>query len=470
MTTESTAPTAPAGPAEAGSLSTSAAAVTIIGLAAGFVMSIVDTTVINVAGPEIQRRLGVTLPGLTWVVDGYTLAFASLLLLAGSLATRFGAKGVYLKGIALFVLASALCAMAPGGGVLVAGRLLQGVGAALCMPSSLALLTNSFPQPEQRARMVGLWSSIISGAAAVGPVIGGVLVSTIGWRSIFLLNLPVGAVGFLMARRHIAPIAPRRFRPALAGHGLSMACLAALCFAVIEGPVFGWSSAPILAAVAVAVLGGALFVLEERRAPEPVLPRELFRMPRVNAANGISFLLNFGLFGVIFMFGLFIQNARGAGPLMAGLQMLPLWGLFVVGNLVFTRITAKAGTRLPMITGLSVAGVASLALATVSASTPYWLLAVLIGIDSLCIGVTVPAMTASLMEAAGQEYASAAGSTLNATRQVGTLLGVAVVGVVLNVAGSWYRAAAVTFLIAACCYLASALLAWTSTRAHRTGR
>ncbi|MEV5534837.1 MFS transporter [Streptomyces prunicolor] len=469
MATESTTPTVTAASAPT-ALSPSAAAVTIISLAAGFVMSIVDTTVINIAGPEIQARLGVTLSGLTWVVDGYTLAFAALLLLAGSLAGRFGAKSVYLRGIALFVVASALCGAAPSSGVLIAGRLLQGMGAALCMPSSLALLTNSFPDPKQRARMVGVWASIISGAAALGPVLGGVLVGTIGWRSIFLLNIPIGIVGFVLSRRHIAAIPPRVFKPALLGHGLSIVWLAALCFAVIEGPVYGWSSAPILVAVAVAVLGAVLFVVEERTAAAPVLPRELLRKPRVNATNGISFLLNFGLFGVIFMFGLFIQKARGAGPLMAGLQMLPLWGLFVVGNILFTKITSKAGTRWPMVVGLGVAGVVSLGLATISADTPYWVLAVLIGIDSLCIGVTVPAMTASLMEAAGQEYASAAGSTLNATRQVGTLLGVAVVGAVLNVAGDWYTAASVTFVVAACCYLASTLLAWASTRPQRTDR
>ena len=469
MATESTTPTVTAASAPT-ALSPSAAAVTIISLAAGFVMSIVDTTVINIAGPEIQARLGVTLSGLTWVVDGYTLAFAALLLLAGSLAGRFGAKSVYLRGIALFVVASALCGAAPSSGVLIAGRLLQGMGAALCMPSSLALLTNSFPDPKQRARMVGVWASIISGAAALGPVLGGVLVGTIGWRSIFLLNIPIGIVGFVLSRRHIAAIPPRVFKPALLGHGLSIVWLAALCFAVIEGPVYGWSSAPILAAVAVAVLGAVLFVVEERTAAGPVLPRALLRKPRVNATNGISFLLNFGLFGVIFMFGLFIQKARGAGPLMAGLQMLPLWGLFVVGNILFTKITSKAGTRWPMVAGLGVAGVVSLGLATISADTPYWVLAVLIGIDSLCIGVTVPAMTASLMEAAGQEYASAAGSTLNATRQVGTLLGVAQVGAVLNVAGDWYTAASVTFVVAACCYLASTLLAWASTRPQRTDR
>lgn len=457
MTTEQTQQSTVSAPA---TFQGGAAGLRIAGLAAGFVMSIVDTTVINVAGPEIQRRVGVSLAGLTWVVDGYTLSFAALLLLAGSLANRFGAKSVYLTGITIFVAASLLCGVAPNGAILITGRLVQGVGAALCMPSSLALLTNTFTDPKQRAKMVGVWASTISAAAAMGPVLGGVLVGTIGWRSIFLLNLPIGLVGFVMTKRLIPAVPGRVFKPALAGHALAIVFLGALCFALIEGPDLGWGSGTILGAFAVALIGLVLFVLAERRSAEPILPGALFRQPRISATNAISFLLNFGLMGVIFMFGLFIQNARGADPLTAGLQMLPLWGVFVVGNILFTKISGRSGTRWPMIAGLAGAGVASLVLTQVSPGMPYWLLAVLIGFCSLCIGVTVPAMTASLMQAAGPQYANTASSTLNATRQVGTLIGVAVVGIVLGTTHDWYVAAAGSFLITAICYLASATLAW----------
>jgi DHA2 family methylenomycin A resistance protein-like MFS transporter len=461
MTIDQSSKTTEAPPAVLGK---AASGLRITGLAAGFVMSIVDTTVINVAGPEVQRQLDLSLAGLTWVVDGYTLTFASLLLLAGSLANRFGAKTVFLTGVTVFVLASVLCGAAPNGTALIIGRLIQGAGAALSIPSSLGLLAHTFPDPKQRAKTVGIWSSISAGSAAVGPLLGGVLVGTIGWRSIFYLNIPIGIIGLLLTIRLIDRVPGRTFKPALAGHVLSIVCLAGLCFGLIEGSSYGWTSVPILGSFAVAVAAALLFLRAESRAPEPILPRGLFRNPRVSAANGISFLLNVGLFGVIFMFGLFIQNARGAEPLEAGLQMLPLWGFFVVGNLTFARITGKAGTRWPMVIGLAGAAIASLALTTISEAMPYWVLAVIIALSSLCIGVTVPAMTASLMEAVGPSHANTAGSTLNATRQIGTLIGVAIVGVVLHGSTDWYRGATISFLIAGLCYLASSFLAWRYAR------
>jgi MFS transporter, DHA2 family, methylenomycin A resistance protein len=440
----------------------------LMALAAGFVMAIVDTTVINVAGADIQDRLDLSLSGLTWVVDGYTLTFASLLLLAGSLANRYGAKSVYLTGTTMFVVASMCCGLATSGTMLVVGRLIQGIGAAACMPSSLALLTSAFPDPKQRAKMVGLWSSIISTSAAIGPVIGGVLVGTLGWRSIFLLNLPIGLLGFFMTYRLIDAVPGRVFKPTLVGHALSIGCLASLCFVLIDGRTYGWTSAPIVTAFVFALVTAVLFLRQERTSADPILPGALFRRARFSALNGVSFLLNFGLFGVVFMFGLFIQNARGASPIMAGLQMLPLWGVFVVGNLIFTRISGRWGTRLPMIVSLAIAAVATITLTTISAQTPYWLIGTLIAISSVSIGVTVPAMTTSLMESAGKENANVAGSTLNATRQVGTLMGVAVTGVVLSAMSDWYDSAATSFLIAAACYLGASLLAWRFTRVAPT--
>jgi MFS transporter, DHA2 family, methylenomycin A resistance protein len=442
----------------------SGAGIRLLALAAGFVMSIVDTTVINIAGADIQRRLDLSLAGLTWVVDGYTLTFASLLLLAGAMANRYGAKTIYLVGTAVFVAASACCGLATSGTVLIVGRLLQGIGAAACMPSSLALLANSFPNPQQRARMVGLWSSIISASAAVGPVIGGLLVGSVGWRGIFLLNLPIGLFGLGLTAKLIKPIPGRENRPALFNHVLTIAFLAMASFVLINGHSYGWASTPILVVGAMAAASLVVFLYQERRVVEPVLPGALFRRARFSATNGISFLLNFGLFGMIYMLGLFFQNGRGAGPIAAGFQMLPLWGVFVVGNLLFTRITGRAGTRQPLMVGLAVAGFAAIALTAVSESTPYWVLGVLMAVTSLGVGVAVPAMTTSLVEAAGRENANVAGATLNATRQIGTLMGVAVVGLVMSASAGWYRSASISFLIAAGCFLVSSALAWRFVR------
>lgn len=433
-------------------------------LAAGFVMSIVDTTVINVAGNSIRLNLRLGVGQLTWAVDGYTLSFASLLLLAGSLATRFGAKRVYQIGILVFIGASLWCGLSPDGASLVAGRLVQGVGAALCMPSSLGLLAATFPDARQRAKMIGLWSSIISGSAALGPVLGGILVTTLGWRSIFMLNVPVGLIGLVMTAKVIRPVEPRPARFALAGHALSICCLAALCFVLIEGGSLGWSSPAIIAAIVASVALGIAYYVEQGHAAEPILPRSLFRNAPFSAANGVSFLLNFGQFGMIYMFGLFLQMTRGSSPLAAGFELLPVFGVFIVGNLVFTKVGSKVGNRLPMYASMAVSAAAILVLVSVTARTPFWLLGLMVGISSLGVGVAVPAMTSSLMEAAGPANANAGGATLNATRQIGTMMGVAVIGNLLSSSADWFSVAATSFLITGVCYALCSFLAWRFIR------
>jgi MFS transporter, DHA2 family, methylenomycin A resistance protein len=437
----------------------------LVALAAGFVMAAVDTTVVNVAGRTLQQKLGLGLSELTWVVDGYTLAFAALLLLAGSLADRYGAKRLYLAGMAVFVLASLGCSLAPDGTLLVAARLVQGAGAALFMPSSLTLFTVAFPDPARRARMVALWSAIVSGSMAFGPVIGGLLVDSFGWRSIFLVNLPVGVLGLLLAARVVPGLAGRPARFAWAGHAMGLGMLGLLCFTLIEGSVLGWASAAILASAAGTLLLAALFVRNLRTSRRPVLPVSLFASSRFSAANAVGFLVNAGVYGELYLLGLFLQSARGDSPLLAGVEMLPVTGVFVLGNLLFARLTGRFGVRRPLLAGLLVAAVAMLSLTTVSASMPYPVMAALLVVANLGVGVAVPAMVAALVEAAGVEHANAGAATMNANRQVGTLVGVALTGIVLlAMNGHWYAAASVDFGVSSLTYLAAAGLAWRFLR------
>ena len=433
----------------------------LLALAAGFVMAAVDATVVNVAGKTLEQRLHLGLSQLTWVVDGYTLTFAALLLLAGSLADRFGAKRLYLSGMALFVVASLACALAPSGGALVGARLVQGAGAALFMPSSLTLLTASFPDPARRARMVALWSAIVSGSMALGPLIGGVLVDTLGWRSIFLLNLPIGAVGLLLAARVVPALPGRPARFAWTGHALGVGMLALLCFTLIQGTELGWGSAPILAAAAGTLLLAVLFVRHVSGSDHPVLPASLFRTPAFTAANAIGFLVNAGVYGGSYLLGLFLQTARGASPLRAGIEMLPVTGVFVLGNLLFARIVGRTGVRGPLLTGLAVAAAAMLSLVTVDPAMPYAVLATVLAVGNLGVGVAVPAMVAALVATAGPANANAGAATMNANRQVGTLVGVALTGIVLSAAhGHWYTAAAVGYAFTGAGFLLATVLTW----------
>ncbi|MGW0858526.1 MFS transporter [Streptomyces sp. NPDC002690] len=429
-------------------------------LATGFIMAALDVTVVNVAGAAIQEDLHASLSELTWIVDGYVLVFGSFLLLGGGLANRLGAKNVYLWGMAVFFVASLGCALAPNAAVLVGARLVQGVGAALFMPSSLSLLVLSFPEKRERTRMLGLWSAIVATSAGLGPSAGGLLVSAFGWQSIFFLNLPIGIVGILLTRRCIAEADVHRVRLAVPGHLLWIAALAALSFALIEGPRLGWDAGAPLAAYAVLVVAGGALVARERRAENLVMPWGLFRRPSFTGANLVGFLFNFALYGSMFMLALYLQHARGAGPLQAGLELLPMTVWFPLANLVYARISARFSNGTLLTVFLLVAGIASLTMTTVDSSTPYWVVAVAVGVANIGAGVISPGMTAALVDSAGPENANVAGSVLNANRQIGTLVGIAAMSVVLGTVADWGTGPAVCFLLVGLAYLAAAVSAW----------
>jgi MFS transporter, DHA2 family, methylenomycin A resistance protein len=429
-------------------------------LAAGFVMAVLDVTIVNVAGATIQEHLHASLAELTWIVDGYVLVFCSMLMLAGGLANRIGAKTMYQWGMAIFFIASLGCALAPSGAFLIAARLVQGAGAALFMPSSLSLLVFSFPEKRQRTRMLGLWSAIVATAAGLGPTVGGLLVTSFGWRSIFFLNLPIGIIGILMARRYIAPSAGRPIKLAVPGHAMWIVALAAMSFALIEGPQLGWGAGRVLFAFAVLLVAAGALVARERHASNLVMPWNLFRRPNFTGANMVGFCFNFALYGSMFMLSLYLQHARGASPFQAGLELLPMTIWFPLGNVVYSRISARLSNGVLLTVFMLIAGLASLTMISVSSSTPYWVLAMAVSIANIGAGIISPGMTAALVDAAGTEHANVAGAVLNANRQIGTLVGVAAMSVVLATISSWNRGPAVCFVLIGIGYLVGAVGAW----------
>jgi MFS transporter, DHA2 family, methylenomycin A resistance protein len=436
--------------------------VKITALATGFVMATLDITVVNVAGATLEQRLDATLTQLTWIVDGYVLTFCSLLMLAGGLANRLGAKRIYMWGMGLFFLASLACALSPSAEILIAARLIQGASAALFMPSSLSLLVFSFPERRHRTRMLGLWSAIVASSAGLGPVVGGVMVNTFGWQSIFLLNLPIGAIGMIMTHRYIAPAEGRTIKLAVPGHLIWIIMLAALSFALIEGPREGWAAPLVMLSYIVVAVAALALIARERRGDKDkqVMPWGLFRLPSFAGANIVGFLFNFSLFGSIFMISLFLQNARGNSPLAAGLMLLPMTFLFPVSNVVYSRISARFTNGALLTACLLLAGLATMTMTTVTSSTPYWILALGVGVANIGAGVISPAMTAALVDVAGPENANVAGSVLNANRQIGSLVGIAVMGVVLHAIPDWDRGAAMSFLVISVIYLCGGLAAW----------
>ncbi|TKI15575.1 MFS transporter [Bacillus wiedmannii] len=430
--------------------------VILITLAMGFIMATLDVTVVNIAVVNIQETLGLTLYSSTWIVDGYILSFAALLLAGGALANQYGAKNMYMVGLIIFVFASLLCAMATNGNTLIIGRVLQGVGAALFMPSSLSLLVVSFPDEKKRAKMFGIWSAIVSIASGTGPFIGGLLVNTFGWRSIFIINLPIGVIGVLMAFVIIPNVLPKKEKINVLNHLIGITTITLLAFTLIEGPSYGWSSFQILGGVVGTVLTAILFVYAERKSKNSVVPRVLFQNETFSSANIVGFLLNFAVFGGIFMFGLFLQKAYGASPFVAGLQLLPMMSVFVIGNLLFAKMVTKFGSKLL----LFIASIGSLLLMFIVNNVSYIGIAFIYSIVNLGIGIAVPAMTTIVMKSAGRENGNMAGATLNVNRQIGALVGIAIMGIILNESSNWYRGASYSFLVMGIAYLCATMLVW----------
>lgn len=427
----------PAAPATPAVIAGRAGLLPLIALAVGFVMAMLDVTVVNVGLSSIEQSLSTPLTMLVWIIDGYTLTFAAMLLVGGALADRYGAKNIYLLGLLLFVAASLLCGAAPTGAMLVAARLLQGLGAALFMPSSLSLLTHIYEDDRVRAHMLGIWSATVGCAAALGPLVGGVLIHSFGWRSVFLINVPVGLFGLFMAYKMIPVVQKHARELTILSHVLGVLMLAALSFVLIQGPAYGWTSGPIVAAAAAVVLAAFLLVRRERRGTVSLLPRELFATPQFAAANGIGFLINFGVYGQIFFISLFLQQARGADALQTGVQLLPMMVVIFAGNLLSGRITAHRGPRFPMLLGLSTGALFAGLLMALTPQTPYWLFALVMAIANLGISIAIPAMTTAVMQVAGRKHANSAAATLNANRQIGALVGVAIMGAILHTFADW---------------------------------
>jgi DHA2 family methylenomycin A resistance protein-like MFS transporter len=442
----------------------------LVAVCLGYFMAVLDSTVVNVALPDMAHSLGTGISGMQWVVDGYALLFASLLLPAGALGDRWGNRGTFAVGLTLFTGASVLCGIAPSLGTLIAFRGLQGIGAAIQVPASLALLRNHYHDPRERAYAIGIWAAATGLAVAAGPVVGGVLTHAFGWRSVFLVNLPIGIGGIYLTLRHVPPIPRAAARDAdLATQILAVTSLAALTFALIQGGPWGWTSPAVLGAGALAIVSGALWLRSEREAEHPLLPLDLFRNPTYSAANAVGFALSFGFYGQLFLMSLFFQNIQHFGALKAGLAILPQTLVMSGVNFASGRITARYGARPPLVWGLSIGGIGLLGLGQLTATSSLGV-AVL---PMLAVGVgsalTMPAMTATAIEHTPRERAGVGAAVLNAARQVGGVVGIALLGAF--VAGAHFMGGFPWGMrLAGALFLGGAALSWTAVERVAQGQ
>ncbi|MEU6389147.1 MFS transporter [Streptomyces sp. NPDC046939] len=393
----------------------------------GFTVITIDVSAVNIALPGIRASLHGGMTGLQWVVDAYTLMFAGLMLSAGALSDRAGARRAYAWGTAWFTLASLACALAPSIGALVAARIVQGGAAAVLMPASLALIRQAYEDARRRARAIALWTVGGSVAMAAGPVLGGALTETVGWRAVFFLNLPVGAAIVVLLAR--VPVSPRRPAPLdLPGQVTAVLTLAGLTFAVIEGGHTGWTSPPVLLSAALAALAAAGFVVTEKRHRAPMVPLPMLRSHTVSVALAVGFALNVAFYGLVFMLGLYLQQARGMSALTAGLVFVPLAVIITGTNLVSPRMAERFGRRPVIAAGQLVLALAMFVLLPLTPHTPMWLVLVMLVPTGLGGAFAIPAVTAMLMDSVPGPRVGTASGLLNAFRQTGGALAVALFG------------------------------------------
>ncbi len=396
----------------------------------GYFVVALDAQVVNVALPAVRRDLGGGLSGLQWVVTGYTLMFSALLLCAGTLADRVGARRAYAAGMALFVTASLGCALAPTLGVLVGARLLQGVGAALVTPTSLALIRTAYEDPARRARAIAYWVMGGAAAAAAGPILGGAA-TELDWRLVFVINVPVGVLAGAVLTR--VAEAPRRTVPFdWTGQASAMLALATLTYAVIEGGDRGYGRVPVLVGFATSAAAVTVFLVAQAKGRHPMVPLDLFRTRAVVLALAVGFIGMVGFYGAVFLQSLYFQQLRGASPLRTGLLFLPMTALVALLNPMVPRIAARFGRMVPVVGGLLLMAAGLVALGTTPAGAPVGLVAVLMVPVGVGGSFTVPPIAALVMDNVPAHLAGTASGVLNTFRQVGGSLGVAAFGAVVG--------------------------------------
>lgn len=409
----------------------------LLGTVLGSGVAMLDGTVVNIALPTIGRELHERFAGLQWTVNAYTLTLAGFLLLGGSLGDRLGRRRVFVVGVAWFAIASALCGLAPTAGTLIAARALQGVGAAMLVPGSLAIIEATF-RPEDRAPAVGAWSGLGGVATAIGPLLGGWLVG-FSWRYVFLINLPLAAVVVWVALRHVPESKDRTVTGRLdtAGPVLAALGLAGLTWALTEGPALGWSAPGVLVpgTAGIAALGGLL--LAERAAAQPMLPLTIFGYRQFSAANVVTFVIYAALSGGLFLLPIQLQRVLGFSPLASGAALVPLTIVMLLLSARAGRLAQRTGPRLPMTLGPLIAAAGLALLARIGPGSAYAadvLPAVLV--FALGLALTVAPLTSTVLAAAGEDHAGVASAINNEVARVGGLLAVAVLPAVAGISGA----------------------------------
>ena len=403
----------------------------LLTMSLGVLVAQIDTSVVNLAVKQIGANLDAGVTALQWVVDAYNLVYASLLLTAGTQADLYGRRRIFALGIALFTLGSLVCGLAPNAIVLVAGRAIAGLGAALEVPTSLAILTVAYPDTRERTQALGLWASCNGLAFIIGPTVGGALVDAVGWRSIFLLIIPLCAVTLALTWTSVPESKdPKGRKLDLPGQALAIAALGGLSLAVIEGPRWGWDSIGSIAAFATSAITAVLFLRRQVGVEGALVPLPMLRNRVFAACLGVAACMTFGMYAMLFLTPLYLQSGRGDTAILAGVELLPMSVAFVVVSQLSGKIANAFGPRLPMTAGMAMRGAGLFLLALL----PLYDNVLLVETALLVIGCGLGLNTGPVNAVAVANVAAARSGTasglVNTARMIGATLGVAVLGAV----------------------------------------
>jgi len=409
----------------------SRARLVLIATSLGVLFAQIDTSVVNLAVKTISTDLRAGVSEMQWVIDSYNLVYASLLLTAGTLGDLYGRRKIFVLGITLFIAGTLICALAPNAAILIFGRIISGLGAAFEVSMSLVLLTLAYPDRKERAHALGIWASCNALAFIIGPMLGGWLVDTIGWRSIFYVILPVCAAAIILTYAAINESAePKGRQLDLPGQVLAVVGLSAFAFAVIEAPHRGWTSPLIMTIAGTAVTASILFVWIEGRTTGPLLPLEFLRQRVFSATLAIAGLMTFGMYALLFIMPLYFQVTRGASPLMAGLELLPLPVSFFIISQSVGHLTNRFGPRIIMTAGMAFMGIGAMALAFIGDSTNFFMVELALAIVGVGLGLNTAPVNGVAVAALPPEQSGTASGVLNTARMVGATLGIAILGAI----------------------------------------
>lgn len=429
----------------------------------GFLVVQLDVSVVNVALGALREAFGADLTGLQWVINSYALVFSALLILGGAAGDRFGARAVFVCGFLTFTAASVGCAMAANMGMLIGMRCLQGVGAALLLPTSLTIIRIAFDDPAMRAAAVACWGACGGLALAAGPVLGGVLIEHLGWRSVFFLNIPIGLAAVALIMRFAPPSSRVDSHVDMPGQATIAVCLAALTYALTEYGSHGWTAKP-LTALAVALVSGGLFVVVERRAAFPMLPHRLYTNRVLVTASLCGAVINLTFYGTVFALSIYYQSILHYSAVRTGMAFVPLTAVLTISTMASSRVARRVSARSIITFGFLLQCGGFLALACLPfVSSAWWLngALIMVGIGS---AVSVPSITNAMLTAVGKHDAGMASGLMASARQVGGVIGVAVFGALITLTdtAAFMRGMSHAMLLSVCALLISVFIIRTS--------